>query len=179
MKGHPLFIEAASQIHHEVPSARFLVIGGGFMPEDRQYEVEMLELARQLGVVDKVLFVGPAPQPQWGALAACDVIVNCSRVPEPFGLTLIEGMMLGKPVIAPRAGGPLEIVTPGGDGLLFEPDSPEDLADRMLELAGAERASFSGPARKSALERFSADRMVREIEEEYEEILSAAAARAA
>jgi glycosyltransferase involved in cell wall biosynthesis len=172
LKGHAQFIEAASFIHHEVPQARFVMIGDSFMPGDREYEVEVRELSKQLGVGEKCIFAGPSPQPQWGALAACDVVVNASNIPESFGLTLIEGMMLGKPVIAPRAGGPLEIVTPGGDGLLFEKGNPEDLADRMLELAQSELSSVSAPARAAALAQFTAERMVREIEEEYDRIFS-------
>ena len=43
-------------------------------------------------------------------MAACDVVCHTSRVPEPFGLVLIEAMALRRPVIATRGGGPSEII---------------------------------------------------------------------
>jgi glycosyltransferase involved in cell wall biosynthesis len=54
---------------------------------------------------------------------------------EPFGIVVLEGMATGIPVIATSAGGPLDIIRPGIDGLLIPPRKPEALANAILSLA--------------------------------------------
>ena len=53
-------------------------------------------------------------------LNAADVALHASTLPEPFGLVLVEALALGKPLIAARRGGPIEVVTPD-TGILFDP----------------------------------------------------------
>jgi glycosyltransferase involved in cell wall biosynthesis len=48
--------------------------------------------------------------------AAMDVVVHASRMPEPFGLVVVEAMAAGKPVVATAAGGPAEIINHAADG---------------------------------------------------------------
>lgn len=58
---------------------------------------------------------------------------------EPFGLSLVEAMAAGLPVVATKNGGPQEITAGGEIGLLADPHDPSDLATRLLELiAGPE-----------------------------------------
>ena len=52
-------------------------------------------------------------------LAAMDVLVHSSTIPEPFGQVVVEGMAAGLPVVAADAGGPAEIVRDDVDGLLY------------------------------------------------------------
>ena len=58
------------------------------------------------------------------------------RNAQVFGLTLIEAMAAGKPVVAAASGGPMEIVDHGKNGLLFEPGSAVDLAAALMRLLG-------------------------------------------
>ena len=60
---------------------------------------------------------------------------TASTVPEPFGQVVVEAMGVGRPVIAAAAGGPLEIVTDGIDGLLTPPGDADALAAAMTRLA--------------------------------------------
>jgi len=67
-------------------------------------------------------------------IAASRALVFPSEWQEPFGLSVIEAMALGKPVIASRVAGPKEIVRDGNTGLLFEPGDAAGLAECMRRL---------------------------------------------
>lgn len=67
-----------------------------------------------------------------------DLVLNLSRVDqviETFGLTLVEAMTFGLPVIAPPVGGPVEIVTHGTDGYCIDSRDGEALREAVLKLA--------------------------------------------
>jgi glycogen synthase len=99
-----------------------------------------------------------------GLYRACDVLVSPSRF-ESFGLTLVEGMMFGKPVIGCRAGGMVEVVEEGKTGLLAEPgDIPslEGCLNRLIE--DAELRARLGVAARARYEKyFTADRMTAQV----------------
>jgi glycosyltransferase involved in cell wall biosynthesis len=61
-------------------------------------------------------------------------LLLCSTCFEGFPMTILEAMAHGRPVVAPRIGGIPEIVDDGATGLLFEPGSAEDLADKVRSL---------------------------------------------
>src|SRR5262249_1672563 len=101
--------------------------------------------------------------PDVGAeLARLDVLVVPSLVPEGFGLTVIEGMAAGLPVVAPDAGGPAEILTDGVDGVLvpaggtaalataLRPPVHDAPARRRLGDAARRRAADFTPARSAS-----------------------------
>jgi glycosyltransferase involved in cell wall biosynthesis len=173
MKGQKLFVEAAIRLKKKFPDARFLIVGAPFLPSDEAYSREVLAHLKNDAIQDSVTLVGHLENP-YPAMAACDVVVNASIAPEPFGLTLIEAMMLGKPVIAPALGGPCEIVGHDRTGLLFKPGDVGDLFGRMeaLTLSAGARARLGAAARKDALNRFSIPRMISELEAAYEKSLS-------
>jgi glycosyltransferase involved in cell wall biosynthesis len=93
---------------------------------------------------------------------------------EPFGLVLIEAMSVGKPVIATRAGGPLEIVVEGETGLLVAPSAAEEMGRAILSLVRdadlRQRMGVAGHAR--FLEKFTVERMTRATIAAYERALA-------
>ncbi len=69
------------------------------------------------------------------------LVLNLSRPDqwvETFGLTLLEAMAFGVPVIAPPVGGPVELVRDGQEGFLIDCRNADDLANKILQLAGDE-----------------------------------------
>lgn len=60
--------------------------------------------------------------------------VHASTKPEPFGRTFLEGMALGKAVIASNEGGPLDVVSHGIDGLLIQPRNADVLAEAVVAI---------------------------------------------
>ena len=73
--------------------------------------------AADLGVVARVHFVGHVDDP-WAWLVDADLLVHCSRIPEPFGQVVVQGLWSRCAVIATKPGGPAEVITEGHDGLL-------------------------------------------------------------
>jgi len=85
--------------------------------------------------------------------------------PEPFGLTAIEALACGTPVLARRVGGLPEIIRDGVDG--FFGDDVTELAYHVPEVASLNRRAI----RKTVIERFSAARMADGYEALYRRIL--------
>ena len=105
-----------------------------------------------------------------------DLVLLPSRS-EGFSQSLLEAMALGKPVIASAAGGNLDLVASGGDGLLVPPLDPIVWAtaiDRVLGDA-ALAARFGAAARHTARETFSLERTVQDTRELYRAVLGTGA----
>lgn len=131
-KGHRFLFEAIQQ----VPEANFLLAGEG--PERAQLEA----LAAQLGIVDRVRFLGRREDvPQ--LLAACDVFVLPSLY-EGSSLAVLEAMAAGIPIVSSAIGGTDELIEDGRSGLLV---APEDVAG----LATALRRVIDGPGLRESL----------------------------
>jgi glycosyltransferase involved in cell wall biosynthesis len=78
--------------------------------------------------------------------AKADVLLNLSRVDqwiETFGLTILEGMTFGLPVIAPPIGGPTEIVIDGQEGYLVDSRDQDKLRISLLKLADSPELALS------------------------------------
>lgn len=105
--------------------AHLLLCGG---PLDGAFARRLREQTAQAGLEGRVHFAGPqADILPWYAL--CDVVLNTRTDPEPFGLSVIEGMAMGKPVLAHGAGGPSETVLDGRTGWLMT--SPSGYAEGL------------------------------------------------
>jgi glycosyltransferase involved in cell wall biosynthesis len=175
-KGVDVFLDAAAAVGRERPDACFAVIGGPIVGQDA-YARSLKERPSALELGARVRFTDwrypPSEMPD--VHRAIDVMVVASTKPEPFGLTVIEAMATGKPVIATRAGGPAEIVQDGVTGLLVPPGDAEALGRAMLSLIDdPARARHMGEAgRRRAVELFSADRYVTRIQQVYDDVMRA------
>ncbi|MFC1510464.1 glycosyltransferase family 4 protein [Candidatus Omnitrophota bacterium] len=144
-KGQRDFIDAAKIVIDSYANVCFAIIGGGDKNLLSQYkrQVEDAGIARQ--VVFSELRKNIVP-----VIRSLDVLVSASRI-EPFGLTIIEAMALGKPVVATRCGGPGETVVDGQTGFLVPIKSPAEMAVRILKLLNdqklAEEMGAKGQAR--------------------------------
>jgi glycosyltransferase involved in cell wall biosynthesis len=116
--------------------------------------------AAQLGLGDRLYFAGQREDvPR--LMAACDVVCHATRVPEPFGMVLIEAMAQSRPVIATRGGGPSEVVEDGATGLLVPPDDAPAMADAMRLLAAdpKRRCAMGEAGLQRVKARFSSEAM--------------------
>jgi glycosyltransferase involved in cell wall biosynthesis len=162
-KGISYLLEAAKL----VPEALFLIAGDG---PDR---AELERHAKRIGIGEQVQFLGyrgDVPQ----LLTSCDLFVLPS-IHEPLGLSVIEAMAAGKPVIATAVGGLKESVIDGITGLLVPPKDPESLAGAIRKLLsdGSLATRLAEAGRTRAVQTFSAEAMVNGVTRTYDELLAA------
>lgn len=166
-KGQAVLVQALAMLPEKVVG---VLVGGG-KPAFRQ---ELLELAGRLGVADRLRLVGHVDDMP-AALLAADAVVHCSTDPEAFGRTVVEGMAMGRPVIASDLGAPPEMIRHGMDGWLVPPGFPEPLAEAIsvaLALPEIERFLVGQRARETVLARFTTQRMQQATLDLYWELLN-------
>jgi glycosyltransferase involved in cell wall biosynthesis len=102
-----------------------------------------------------------------------DVMVHTAIEPEPFSRSILEGMALGRPIVATRTGGTPEAIEHGVCGLLVPPRDPAAMADAIDSLlrSPALRERLGAAARRRVSERFSIKANVDATERLYRELL--------
>lgn len=125
------------RVLNDLPNTRLVVIGGGPLRDS---------LEKQL---PQAIFTGPKSGEDLAiSLASFDVFVHTGEL-ETFGQTIQEAQASGVPVIAPRRGGPIDLVSPSHTGWLYEPGDLEGLRGYVADLVGddAKRAAFARTCR--------------------------------
>jgi glycosyltransferase involved in cell wall biosynthesis len=175
-KGHGCFLQALGRLRqvNAVAPFRGYVVGGPLYqtPGSQVTRVELEEFAQRAGVADRVGFV-PFQHDPAGVYRALDVVVHASTQPEPFGLTIAEGMACGRAVVVSAAGGAAELFTDDHDAVGVPPDDPAALAAALARLAGDAdlRQRLGASARHTAVARFGQDRFARQVVDFYERLL--------
>ncbi len=123
---------------------------------------------------------GSITMPGWSndiasVLSSFTVFVSAARS-EPFGLSIVEAMAAGLPVVATASEGALEIIDDGQSGKLAPLDNPVALAEAINQLLddASERSRLGRNAGQAARERFSLTRMTSETERVYRDLLASA-----
>jgi len=172
-KGVHTILEALARLHQGNPDAAIhLSLYGKGTPE---YEISLRAQARNSGIEKWVEFKGLVPREQMPSIFAHhQVLLFPSIWPEPLARILQEAMACELVVIGTSTGGTSEILLDGENGLTFEAEDSAMLADKINLIATDPvlMKKLAKAARKTVEERFSLDRMVTEIEESFNQILS-------
>jgi len=166
VKGFDSILVAVYLLKETFSDLEVLIVGDG----PRRPFLE--DVARRLGVMDQVRFLGTSEDIRL-PLAAMDLFVFPSRWPEAFGLTLVEAMAAGKPVVATRMGAVPEIVRDRVDGWLVPSEDPAALADGIARLLKDRQMAhrFGRQGQSRVREQFSLRRMAAEVEAVYREVI--------
>lgn len=164
-KGFEYLVEAVPAILKECPEVRFVVIGDGPLKK------ELVEKSRKLKIKDKIIFTGFRTDIK-EALASIDILVMPS-LKEGFPMVTLEAMAMAKPIIAADIDGIREQIEHQGNGLLVSPENPLILARAVISLLNnrEEAMKLGMTAKKTVEDYFSVDKMARETESVYRDLL--------
>jgi glycosyltransferase involved in cell wall biosynthesis len=155
-----------------VPGAELVIVGGPADPDDPQVR-RLTELAQRSGVLERVRMVGTvAPEKMADWYRSADVLAAAPWY-EPFGLTPLEAMACGVPVVATAVGGLIDTVVDGVTGDLVPPHDPIALGTALGALLNdnQRRLSYAAAALDRARRCYSWSRAATQLEGIYTEVL--------
>jgi glycosyltransferase involved in cell wall biosynthesis len=125
-KNIPFLLQSFAGVARALPNVHLLLLGGGF----KQFEDDLHESIAELRITDRVYVTGMIPYEDIPShLAMCDIFAISSTA-ESFGMSTVEAMSTGLPVVGIRATGTSDIVEEGKTGLL----SAENIAEYTANL---------------------------------------------
>ena len=168
-KGLHVLIHAIPFILKEFPNARLLIAGKGYMDHFLRILIKSLHVEENVKLLG---FIRDEKLPELYSLSSLFVLP--SLYCESFGITLLEAMASGKPVVASNVGGIPEIVKNGVTGLLSRRGDPKDLADKIINVLSNQDLSqnLSFNAKNLVNKRFSWPIIAKNMEELYEKTLN-------
>jgi rhamnosyl/mannosyltransferase len=155
----------------QIPAARYVIVGDGPMQSEWQ------QLARSMGVADRVFFAGEVSDAELPSYyAACDLFVLPANArAEAFGTVIVEALAAGRPVISTEVGtGTSWVNVDGQTGVVVPPHDPPALAAAITRLLNNDqlRQQMGRAAKARAFEEFTVERMIDRVYAEYERLLA-------
>jgi glycosyltransferase involved in cell wall biosynthesis len=151
------------------------IVGSGDVVDGRDAEVDRLgELARELGVADRVHLRGQVGRDRMPALLRSADAVICTPWYEPFGIVPLESMACGTPVIAAEVGGLRDSVIDGITGLHVPPHDALAIAEAAARMLGDEpfRRALGTAGRGRVEARYTWAGVARQTESIYQRLLA-------
>jgi 1,2-diacylglycerol 3-alpha-glucosyltransferase len=167
-KNLPYLLHAFARLLKIVPDAVLWIAGQG--PEREALD----RLCAQLGNGNHIRFLGFLDHPTLARYyAACDVFVLPS-LEEAQPLAVMEAMWFGKPVIVTRAIiAATEMVDPGVNGFIVDPDNPQQLTDRLTALAAdADLRASMGEASRRRADSYRPKLVISALEQAYNDVIA-------
>ena len=155
--------EFALEIAAHMPELRVTIAGATLPGDDGRLERTL----RETHLDPRIMLVGAIDDVPT-ALADAHLLLHCADA-EPYGLVLVEALAAGRPVVAPAAGGPLEIVTDGA-GRLYPPGDAAAAANAIRAVLDDPLAPAN--ARRRAEEHFDVEDSVRRLERAIDEAMA-------
>jgi glycosyltransferase involved in cell wall biosynthesis len=165
-KSHELFIQAAARVLDELPSTRFLIVGEG------ELHAELDEQVRTSGLAGKVVLTGVRDDVA-RILSATDVYVKPGIVEGFVGITVLEALVLGKPVVAFETEDVKLALVDGETGLIVPNGDVDRLADRIVYLLRNPKigARLGQAGQQLVTDRFDFGVLAHRLEEFYQGVL--------
>ena len=163
IKGQDIAIEAVAALAPEHPRLKLVLVGNGSfsgsssglgLSKSGAWRERLEALVRERHLEDRVVFTGHLPQEDLDCLYERCRFTILPSVKEGFGLVAVESWLHGRPTIVTDRAGIAELIRDGVNGLLFDPERPKDLAQKMRALlddrSGQLRARLSRNGRTSS-----------------------------
>jgi len=165
IKGLVPFLHAAEIVHREIQNSRFVLVGFG--PQEN----ELKSLAKKLGIIENIKFIHNSTKiPE--IIKTFDIAVQPS-LSESFSNVLIEYMAASKPIVATKVGDAERVIESGKNGLLVQPNNPQELATAILYICNDRRKAYTMGqlARKKVAANWSSDRILEKYQLFYKELV--------
>ncbi len=143
MKGQDRAIKGFSRVAKDFPNLKLIVAGNGSFSSSKKgiglskaekWLSQLREIVKTLKIENRVIFTGHLTHSELqAAYERCELTILPSIL-EGFGLVVIESWLYKKPTIVSSRAGVAEIVKHEENGLLFDPDDPNDLSDKISVL---------------------------------------------
>ncbi|TMK42089.1 MAG: glycosyltransferase [Actinobacteria bacterium] len=171
-KGQDVLLRALAAPELQAAGAVGLIAGDPW-PSQEHHRARLRELASDLGVAQRVRWLGFCPEPEL-LYAAADVVAVPSTEPDPLPNAALEAAAAGCCVVASGHGGLPEIVRDGHSGRLIPPGDARALARVLAELAAdpAQAARLGAAAAEDARARFDPRALLRSLQEVYDRAVS-------
>ena len=182
-KGVDNAIRGVARLRRRGVECRLLIVGGESNDPDPRLTPEigrLAEIARAEGVEDRVTFVGRRGRDVLRLYySAADVFVTTPHY-EPFGITPLEAMACGTPVVGSAVGGIKFSVRDGETGLLVPPGDADALGEQLARLFARPslRRTLGARAQRWVNERFTWARVAQGVSALYEDVRARVPARA-
>ena len=129
-KGLETLLESVPPVLKEFGNVKFVISGTGF----KQKEESLKNLAKQLGIEDKVKFLGYVPDDKLPLLYSASDIFVLPAIYENFPFAILEAQSTALPVISTKVGGIPEFLVDTENGFLMDPGDTKQLAQKVLTL---------------------------------------------
>ncbi|WP_187428703.1 D-inositol-3-phosphate glycosyltransferase [Roseobacter fucihabitans] len=173
-KGNDLFIAAMIEVFGKHPDAKALMMGRA-TPEHQAFLQKLKEDVADAGLSDRILFRDEVPIADLARhFQALDLYVAPQRW-EGFGLTPLEAMACGAPVVATKVGAFEELIVEGETGHLLEIEDGAGIAEQVARILSDPAAlkAMSKAARENVLRRFRIEQEAASIIAIYRKLLAA------
>jgi glycosyltransferase involved in cell wall biosynthesis len=143
MKGQDRAIRAFARVAQRFPLARLVLVGNGSFSgaqgpagqsKSARWRGGLESLAHELGVKDRVLFTGHVTQKELDCLYERARFTLLPSVQEGFGLVVVESWLHRKPTVVTERAGIAELIDPGTNGFLVDPDDTDALVEKLEQL---------------------------------------------
>ena len=162
MKGIEYSLRAFVEILKAIPTAIYVLVGDG------DYSEHYKELTKELKIDDKVKFLGYQSK-VFEPLAAMDIFLFPS-LKEAMGISVVEALAVGLPVVSTNVGGLPEVVT-ANVGSLVPPENSASIAQEAIAIANGNRDRLSCEAKERAKGMFSVNSMLEKTNHVYDQLL--------
>jgi len=170
-KGSDIFVEAMIDLLPDYPEFGAVLVGK-VTSKFEKFSEQLQKKVRDAGLQDRIVWFGEVPFSEVPAMYnAMSIVVAPSRY-EGFGLTPIEAMASGAPVIAADTGAYRQMINPGVTGEIFPVEGDKIFKDYLSEFMGnADRLSAMGTVCQAKVRNdFSIEKEAAAINEVYETI---------
>ena len=135
-KGHDLLLQAFDMVRKKMPDIHLVIGGGSPQPQGTELEVRtaMERIIAEKDLSGQVHIVGYVPDELIVSHYQQEELFALPSLFEPFGMTALEAMACGRPVVASKFGGIRNVITSGENGLLVDPQNAEEFAGAMIKL---------------------------------------------